>query len=500
MQQFYFSAGTYVTATGTLFDSRGVPVSSPTGTLGPLLGAYTAAKGVVVTQVPAPSAEVPAMLTASGGLNTATKAAVLSTVRPPAVVRNVGDYSPLVKFPLRAHTSTITAALGPTASANAGSEYATLIANKREIRFVTAAEWKANKQYLHTFGAAGVDNPWDVSTRILGRPWPKVGQDDWWASGGVAFDFNGDKLAVCYANNANNSARVFVDGCTISGATADGSFSNTVGSSGNQPQWINITFPEWRTWRVVIPLANLYSLVMPNGAALWNIGAPKCLLIGDSFASWTAATGETKKTLTGMYGSALQALGWDVIDCTEGGTGFLANGGGRPNGKQNYSDCIDYLLNQGSAIGFDPLAISRVVLGGSGNDGAQASSAGFAAVLAKARAAFPNAELVVTTCYEGFNTVATARAINDLLVAEAKKAGAAVIPVDSYYSSDKVTMFSGSGSVPAPANDGNADYFLSNAAQGASDRHPNVNGVIHGANYVARRLIGTGIDRFTLFY
>lgn len=57
MQKFNFPSGTYVTATGTLFDSLGRPVSSPDGVLGPLSGSYSAASGVQVVMVEGPPSD-----------------------------------------------------------------------------------------------------------------------------------------------------------------------------------------------------------------------------------------------------------------------------------------------------------------------------------------------------------------------------------------------------------------------------------------------------------
>lgn len=422
--------------------------------------------------------------------------AVASAVGFSRDVVNPCQRAELVKTPFKAHEQTITAALGPSAQGAAYTEYASLISGKTEIQFDTASRLEANRNRLFTYGTIAAQNKWGNATLLHGRPWPKTGDNDWWQSAGLAFWLDGDEVSISYIDNTTNKAFVFVDGCTVQGAAADGSISNSVASSANAPQWVKITLPERKRWLIVVPRSNVKSVVIKNTDQILPVTYQgKALIFGDSFASWRIATGETPKTSRGMAATALESLGWDVLDCSTGGTGFIADAGGRTNGKLSYTDMIDYVVDVGGPFGFDPNGVDLVWLYGSGNDGTGVSVDQYKSVIAKAVAKFPKARVVVTSVYEGYNSTANAEVMNDKLKTAVDAFDGLVlwVPVDSKYHPKKAPMYWGTGSVPATAGNGNADLYFSNATQGAGDRHPNVAGVVYGSNYLASELVRAGV-------
>jgi hypothetical protein len=406
--------------------------------------------------------------------------------------------APLTGIPVSMTSERVSLVLGPTAQANAVSEYNTLISGKREIRFDTTAQFNLNKASLYTQGVACAFPVYELATKLAAAPWPKTGDDDWWEGrgAGVGFTLVGDEVTITYATNAPNKAKVFVNGKAMPGANAAGAVENGVASSANARQWFTLTLPERGEWDIVAELGSIKSIVIKRGDQIRPLKfRGRALVLGDSFAGRFVATGEVEHTRRAMAAGALEALGYDVVDCSTGGTGVFADGGGRAAGKLNFSGTIDYLLSVGGPLGFNGASFDVVWVFCSGNDSGSASQAGYLALIEKAKAAFPNAAVVVSTVYEGYNTPAVAKALNDMIVGAVSAAGPRVVlmPIDAAYHPEKLSLFFGTGSVAAPAGDGNADVYLSNVAQGAGDRHPNREGVKYGSAFLANELVRVGV-------
>lgn len=429
------------------------------------------------------------------GQDTEENVVRINQARPVVVRGNTTRRSPVARYPVVVQTEGITATLGPTSQAQSETEYAALIAGKNEIKFRTPAETSANKGVLSTWGVSCIDNPWGNATSLRGGPWPKNGDDDFWLNGGLAFWLDGDEITFAYADNTTNAAVVFVDGYAMTGADSSGKIANAVASSGNAKQWVRLVMPENRRWLVYIHRATIGAIVIKKTATLRPVEfVGKAMVFGDSFAKSQIATGEVSRMARPMASAALESLGWDVVDCATGGTGFVADAGGVAQGKGNFSDYMRYLERVARPKGWDPEDYSLIWLWASGNDSGVTVEQ-YRRVIGQALALFPNAEIVVSSVYEGFNTPAQAASRNDVLKLAVDQSPDRVIwlPLDSKYHPTGQGLFTGSGSVPAPAGDGNADLYLSNAAQGAGDRHPNREGALYGANWLASELVARGV-------
>lgn len=409
--------------------------------------------------------------------------------------------SVLAGSPLQTTADTVVASLGPSAQAQATTEYATLKTNRREIVFVGPGTTIMNSDKLYHTGVAFLEQPWGSQVRLRSAPWPQSsGTPDWWNGGRLRYVVDGEGVfAVAYIRNTTNMCRILVDGKVISGADTSGAIYNAVTSSGNALQWVSLTLTGDKRRVITIDSGsgNVYSIVTDWGITISKpdyVG--KAIIFGDSFETRIIGTGETAVTAKGIGATALELLGYDVIDAGTGGTGFVNDGGGQSNRKGSYGNYIDQYTQFGVALGFNPSEYGLIWLFGSGNDtGTVTSYLQYLTVIQKALSAFPGATVVVTSVYEGFNSVAQAKTMNDMLYAAVKAAGDRVkwVPVDSYYKWDKQGIWSGTGSVPNPAKDGNADVYFSNATQGASDRHPNIKGCSYGAKYYAVELIRSEI-------
>ncbi len=408
-------------------------------------------------------------------------------------------------------SSTASGTLGPTAQANSVSEYNTLKSNRLEIDLSTPALFQSNGSNLSTPGVVGYQLSASGQTTLVSAPWPQSnGSMWWWARGGIAFYVDGaDRVDVSYILNATNACSCFVDGQALPGANAAGKLTNAVASTANNRQWLSVLLPDRYGHVVYFPyLTNIKSLVVPNGANIRPINfAGKALIFGDSVAGRFAGTqsdGTTPEVPLmhrELASLALEALGYDVTNAYTGGTGFFANGGGIASQKGSYSDYLDYFANASATItGWDSSQYTTVVLFGSGNDGgASPSIAKYVAVIQKALANFTNLrDLIITSVYEGFNTTSAARSLNDMLYAAIQQVNDSRVrwvPIDSHYNAKGMAMFSGTGNTGAAANDGNADFFLSN--YGTDLRHPNAVGCLHGSNFVALELMRSGMRRLT---
>lgn len=406
--------------------------------------------------------------------------------------------SNIAASPLEDTTDTITVSLGPTSQPNAVSEYNSLKTNKLEYKFVSG-ETLINTSKLGSTGASFV-SPYGTACRLYSGPWPQAdGSTKWWTRGFLEYviDGEGDFYAV-YIRNTTNACTVIVDGKKIPGSDSSGMISNGVDSTANSIQWVKITLSGDKKRTIVIdPEAAIYSIVHSAGITVSRVqNCGKAIVFGDSFANRSKSLGETPIIHKNISTCALRLLGYDVIDTTTGSTGFIWNGGGDSQGKDSYYGYMNRIATLGPELGIITSDYSLVWLYGTGNDaGIITSSAQYKTVISKALETFPNALIVVSSVYEGFNTVASARTLNDMLYQAVKESGSRVrfVPVDSYYKWDKVGVFSGSGSVASPTYDGNADVYLSNMAQGAIDRHPNNKGCAFAAKFYSAELVRAGV-------
>lgn len=407
----------------------------------------------------------------------------------------------LAGAPLQVTADSVTAILGPTAKAQSASEYATLKTNRREYLFAGSGTTITNQDKLFMTGVAFIDQPWGTQIRMRSNPWPQVsGDPNWWQNGRLRYVVDGEGVfAVSYIRNTTNKCRIIVDGKILVAADTSGAISNAVASDSNLLQWVVVTLvgDKRRVITIDAENGNAYSVVTDPGITISKPNyVGKTIIFGDSFETRIVGIGETAVTAKGLGATALELLGYDVIDAGTGGTGFIGGTGNVAQGKGSYSDYIDQYIQYGVPRGFNPEEYDLIWMYGTGNDqGFVTTSAQYLTVIQKALDAFPNATIAVSSVYEGFNTVNAAKALNDMLYTAVQAAGPRVkwVPVDSYYKRDKSGVWSGAGSVPAPAYNGNADVYFSNATQGAADRHPNNKGVPYGAKYYATELIRAGI-------
>ena len=399
----------------------------------------------------------------------------------------------LAGVPITVSDDTVTAQLAPTSQANSNSEYAALISGKKEIKFITEGIL-SNVDKIFTHGCHEIKNTYGITAKIASAPRPTSSTLDWWARGGMRFYIQGEgSISIVYSLNNVNKVGIFIDGKRLSNADSSGLISNSVSSTANALQWVTITLTGDKRRLITVDSPNVYSIVHD-----WGITMSKCehvgksVVFGDSFAGRLISSGETATSHLSLCASAMELLGYDVIDASTGGTGFVNNGGGASSNKGNYSDYIDIYKTENLNLDL----YDAIWLFGSGNDFSYSMTiAKYQSVIQKALDTFPNAKIYVTSVYEAFNDSTTTTTLNPLLKSACLSFSDRVIfvPVDSVNKWDGVGVWSGTGSVAAPANNGNADVYFSNALQGAGDRHPNINGVAYGAIFYAYELLRAGI-------
>lgn len=417
----------------------------------------------------------------------------------------------LARLPTVTTPESITVALGPTGAdgatidaATTDTQYNALRANKRELSLDTPAKCLAARNEITFMGVYGFQDLGSGKCTLRTRPAPIPAQTPGWQGvrSGVAFWIDGaNEVSFVYGRNAANSIQVFVDGFAMPGADASGRISNGVLATANRNQWTTLSFPDRRE-RLVYFQDNtaIESIIVPAGATLRPyVPVGRMIIFGDSFAGWTSGRNsggsvETPRVHHGMAAAALQSLGYDVLLCNFGGTGFINDGGGFAQSKHNYETMISLFAQWESVLtGADRMSITDVLFWGTGNDnGSNIQQSDYERVMSAARAQWPNARPWVTTVYEGFNTVGAAAMLNARLVAAANASGVAVIGVDSVYNPERRAVFSGTGSNAAPAYDGNADWALS--GYGTDGRHPSTEGTLHGARFYAKAAVQSGMQ------
>lgn len=417
----------------------------------------------------------------------------------------------LARLPTVTTPEAITVALGPTGAdgstidqATTDTQYNALRANKRDLSLDTPAKCLAARNEITFMGVYGFEDRGSGKCTLRTRPAPTPAQTPGWQGvrTGVAFWLDGaNEVSFVYARNAANSIQVFVDGFAMTGADTSGRISNGVLATANRNQWTTLSFPDRRERLVYFQdIDSIESIIVPAGATLRPyVPVGRMIVFGDSFAGWTSGRNsggsvETPRVHHGMAAAAFQALGYDVLLCNFGGTGFVNDGGGYAQSKHNYETMIQLYASWESVLtGADRASITDVLFWGSGNDNASnTQSADYERVMIAAGAQFPNAKRWATTVYEGFNTDAVAATLNGRLTAAAAAQRVAIIGVDSVYNPERRAVYSGSGSNASPAFNGNADWALS--GNGSDGRHPSTEGTLHGARFYAKAAVQSGMQ------
>lgn len=378
----------------------------------------------------------------------------------------------------------VTVSFGPSSQANANSEYSALgtptyrfdqlsgiAASARRVELDGLIQLRVRNDGVSAFFESGVTVIGGVTQYSAG-------------SGAIRFVTMAQTVTLVMTPNAVFSARILVDGCRLAGSNSAGVVSGSVSTTSNAPNWIVLTFPDERQRVISFEGVNLKSIFLSNSryASPPFVQRPKLLVCGDSFAQRVSATGEG--SFFGSLGRlAGRAAGLNTVNIAQGGTGYV-----NPGSHYNYQSGIEWLAANGGGYAPDYL-----LLYGTGNDATFSASlqAKVSDTIRAALAAYPNLKKIICTgCYGGFSTDAVAADLSARIKSGAEAVGdsrVVYVPVHTPETDDP--MFTGTGSVPSPANDGgNADLYFSNSTQGAGDRHPNRAGVIYGADYIARRL------------
>lgn len=383
---------------------------------------------------------------------------------------------------------TITVAWGPSADAAANSEYASL--GTPSYRFDQAANLNNSLRRVELDGILRADRVEEgFGTRLdfsLGAvsttPYFVQGA----APGAIRFVTSSPNVTLVSYPNSTLKCRILVDGAVVSGADVAGVLTGPVATGGGRPNWIKLTFPDARPRVISYGAPNIKSIFVDSGyyIAPPYTQRPKLLVAGDSFAVRFGATGEVTP-----FGSlailAGRACGMSTVNIAQGGSGWVSTNGGV---RYNYRQGLAWLA--ANAPSYKP---DYLLLWSTGNDWdfrADLQSQ-VTATIREALTYWPDIkQIMVTGVYGGFNTESMA-----LDLSRRVKAGfdaveddrVVYIPTCASETSDP--LYTGTGSVPSPANDGgNADIYFSNASQGAGDRHPNRAGVLYGADWLARRI------------
>lgn len=396
--------------------------------------------------------------------------------------------TPLIEPALTAEA--VTVAFGPTSQANAYSEYSAL--GTPTYLFTTAALAAANARRVELDGLLRLNVANEGLGAFLSHGAQKISGTIGLSSGAGAMVFGtpAKRLIIVGFPNTTLKVRVLVDGRRLPGSDSSGSLTGTVSTTSNAPNWIDITLPDERYRVISYEGLNIRSIFALNAAGGNSMIAPpyaprqKMLVLADSFGSRVSATGEGAfwgklATLAG------RSIGLNVVNLGQGGTGWVNNVGGA---NYNYKEGLEWLAATVPEYRPDYLWFY-----GTGNDAASFAAGLQGQVTDTLRSAFALypalKKIICTGCYGGFNTDTVASDVSARIKAGVDALGDNRVSYVGVHTPDTDDpMFYGTGSVPDPKGDGNADFYFSSAAQGAGDRHPNRSGVVYGADYMARRL------------
>lgn len=252
-----------------------------------------------------------------------------------------------------------------------------------------------------------------------------------------AFSFITDapRVDLVYLGSAAPSYRLLVDGEAVTQNAATAS-----GGSGNQHRLL-ITFPSRKFRQVTVECASLFLSTVTVGPTDTIFAAPrKPFTFGFMGDSITANGG-----VDGIAPTAAKILGSEWLVNGSGGTGYLNSQGGA-GGKQVFIDRLPGLLAA------DPDYL--VTMGGI-NDGSGAPlAAAVGAYLDLALESLPPQNVIVLGPWDPpSQNHATSQAKRDTIFTEASARGC--LTIDNVAES----WTTGTGSVSAPAGDGNADNY-----------------------------------------
>lgn len=381
----------------------------------------------------------------------------------------------------------VTVTWGPSADgATANTEYAAL--GTPTYRFDRAADIAASLKRIELDGLIRADRVEEnLGTRLdqsllATTTTPFFSQG---SNGAILLMTASPNVTLVGYPNAALTCRVLVNGRRLSGSDVAGRLTGPVATTAGRPNWIKLTFPDARPRIISCGMNTLKSIFLDAGyyAVPPATRRPTLLEAGDSFLARVCATGEA--AAWGNVGLlAARAIGLNAVNIAQGGTGWLSTAGDT---RYNYRQGLKWLYE--NAPGYKP---QNLLMWGSGNDNGfrDGLRQQVTDTLKEALTYWPDLEnIMVTGVYGGYNSDAVASDLS----ARIKDGVAAVgdgrieyMPVHTPETDDP--MFTGTGSVPSPAGDGNADLYFSSAAQGAADRHPNRGGVVYASEYLARRM------------
>lgn len=316
------------------------------------------------------------------------------------------------------------------------------------------------------FGSSFPDNSeWQAPDQIafFGQV-PTIKASGAW---GIEFMHDGSQVEFQSKHQAGSYYWIMVDGQWVTAAPVTGP-TTSVGSGYR----VLIDFGTRAVRRIRVAVSGPTRLGQvkfgPNDT-IWapnSAPGPRTVVIGDSFVDGTGGTGGQPSNFVSMFG---HYMGWNNVRCAgEGGTGYLATGGG--GGKEKYRDRVTAdVAAWGAEI---------VIVQGSVNDGNTAANligAEADLLFASVKAAAPLARLVVLLPFAISGTQTAGNIANrDAIKVSALAAGADLI-VDPIADA----WFTGTGRVGTPSGTGNSDLYM-----GSDNVHPSQ----AGHEYIARRL------------
>jgi hypothetical protein len=288
----------------------------------------------------------------------------------------------------------------------------------------------------------------------------------------IEFDHYGDDLAVRFRNASSGGSLfwVFVDGRPATAAPVTSS-----AASGGSLFYERITFAtvDYRRIRVYLYLADFGGIDLKPTQSInptAKVG-PKFAIYGDSYVEATGAT----NNLLGMSVTIARLLGVEMFIAGQGGTGYVATGGG--GSKAPYTDSARIAKLTAAAPDY------IIVFGSSNDDATSSATVGTAAtsVYSQLLAGLPLAKLIVVGPPSLGNSPAAGRLANRTAIQTAALVASNGLGfVDPLSDAASALWVFGTGSSTAPAGNGNADYFNNGAVAGHLTQA--------GHDYYARRI------------
>lgn len=431
-------------------------------------------------------------------------------------------------------TSNITSVVaGPTSDANTASEYTTLQSTFPKVYSFNQAAGvttTANKYLIvpggfiaNTYGEGAIPNA---------KGWPQIA--NWYSNGMFETVIDAKEFAIVgYTNQASD----FTMSLLIDGKSPTAEQITVVATSGNDPRWITVTLKTRKS--SIVTFSNFGNVIKEIRVKNTDtISKPplrqRMAIYGDSFAGRTFNSGSPDLVTAGalVVGDKYTILTVGTTDFTLVGAAsntvgvvFTATGVGAGTGTtasiqfrsqdqlitvgarvsrmlglpQPHQSCTGgtgfgtgatddtYLLRMNLEVGDPSVAICWIFGTGNDNENSTLLRGLMNQTFDKAKLLYPNAQLILTSCYDAFPTAGSALALNTIYSeVVASRNDVILIPIGTYHTGDD-GMLVGTGSIQSPSGSGNADIYLGFSGGGA-DRHWNAKGIKYGAEYIARKI------------